>query len=85
MVQVTRVAQAERASADGVDVIVAQGGEPGGYGGSVATMALVPQVVDAVRPIPVVAAGGIFDGRGVAAALVLGAAGVNVATVPGLT
>jgi enoyl-[acyl-carrier protein] reductase II len=43
-------------------------------------MALVPQVVDAVRPLPVVAAGGIYDGRGLAAALVLGAVGVNVGT-----
>jgi nitronate monooxygenase/enoyl-[acyl-carrier protein] reductase II len=80
MQQVTTVAQAEQAAANGVDVIVAQGTEAGGYGGNVATMVLVPQVVDAVRPIPVVAAGGIFDGRGLAAALVLGAAGVNVGT-----
>lgn len=80
MVQVTTVGQAEQAAAHGADVIVAQGGESGGYGGSVATMVLVPQVVDAVRPIPVVAAGSIFDGRGLAAALVLGAAGVNVGT-----
>jgi enoyl-[acyl-carrier protein] reductase II len=80
MVQVTTVAQAEQAAARGADVIVAQGGESGGYGGRVATMVLVPQVVDAVRPIPVVAAGGVFDGRGLAAALVLGAAGVNVGT-----
>lgn len=80
MLQVTTVAQAERGAERGVDVIVAQGGEAGGYGGSVATMALVPQVVDAVRPIPVVAAGGIFDGRGLAAALMLGAVGVNVGT-----
>jgi len=80
MVQATTVAQAEQAATRGADVIVAQGGEAGGYGGSVATMVLVPQVVDAVRPIPVVAAGSIFDGRGLAAALVLGAAGVNVGT-----
>jgi enoyl-[acyl-carrier protein] reductase II len=80
MVQVTTVAQAEQAAARGADVIVAQGGESGGYGGTVATMVLVPQVVDAVHPIPVVAAGGIFDGRGLAATLVLGAAGVNVGT-----
>jgi nitronate monooxygenase/enoyl-[acyl-carrier protein] reductase II len=52
----------------------------GGYCGEVSTMALVPQVVDAVAPIPVVAAGGIFDGRGIAAALMLGAAGVNLGT-----
>jgi enoyl-[acyl-carrier protein] reductase II len=50
------------------------------YGGSVATMVLVPQVVDAVRPIPVVAAGSIFDGPGLAPALVLGAVGANVGT-----
>jgi nitronate monooxygenase/enoyl-[acyl-carrier protein] reductase II len=80
MLQVTTVAQAEQAAVGGVDVIVAQGGEAGGYGGSVATMVLVPQIVDAVRPIPVVAAGSIFDGRGLAAALMLGAVGVNVGT-----
>jgi enoyl-[acyl-carrier protein] reductase II len=80
MLQVTTVAQAEQAAARGVDVIVAQGSEAGGYGGMVATLVLVPQVVDAVRPLPVVAAGGIYDGRGLAAALVLGAVGVNVGT-----
>lgn len=80
MLQVTTVAQAEHAAARGVELIVAQGGESGGYGGSVATMVLVPQVVDAVSSIPVVATGGIFDGRGLAAALLLGAAGVNVGT-----
>jgi enoyl-[acyl-carrier protein] reductase II len=48
-------------------------GESGGFSGAVSTLALVPQVVDAVRPIPVVASGGIADGRGLAAALVLGA------------
>ncbi len=61
-------------------MIIAQGGESGGYCGEVSTMALVPQVVDAVSPIPVVAAGGIFDGRGIAAALMLGAVGVNLGT-----
>jgi nitronate monooxygenase/enoyl-[acyl-carrier protein] reductase II len=80
MVQVTTVNQAEEAAARGADLIVAQGGESGGYGGTVSTMVLVPQVVDAVRPIPVLAAGGIFDGRGLAAALALGAVGVNVGT-----
>jgi enoyl-[acyl-carrier protein] reductase II len=80
MLQVTTVAQAIEAAKRGVDVIIAQGGEAGGYGGNVSTMALIPQVVDAVSPIPVVAAGGIFDGRGIAAALVLGAAGVNLGT-----
>jgi enoyl-[acyl-carrier protein] reductase II len=80
MLQVTTVRQAEQAAARGADLIVAQGSESGGYGGSVATMVLVPQIVDAVRPIPVVAAGSIFDGRGLAAALVLGAVGVNIGT-----
>jgi enoyl-[acyl-carrier protein] reductase II len=80
MQQVTTVGQAEIAAEHGADIIVAQGGEAGGYGGSVSTLALVPQVVDAVRPLPVVAAGGIADGRGLAAALVLGAAGVNLGT-----
>ena len=80
MQQVTTVQQAEVAVDHGADIIVAQGAEAGGYGGSVATLALVPQVVDAVRPVPVLAAGGIADGRGVAAALVLGAAGVNLGT-----
>lgn len=80
MVQVTTVAQALEAAERGADVIIAQGSELGGYGGSVSTMALIPQVVDAVSPIPVVAAGGIFDGRGVAAAFMLGAVGVNIGT-----
>jgi enoyl-[acyl-carrier protein] reductase II len=80
MVQVTTVAQAVQAAERGADVIIAQGGEAGGYGGNVGTMVLVPQVVDAVSPVPVVAAGGIFDGRGFAAALMLGAAGVNLGT-----
>lgn len=60
----------------GVDLIVAQGHEAGGHSGAIASFALIPQVVDAVRPIPVLAAGGIADGRGVAAALALGASGV---------
>jgi nitronate monooxygenase/enoyl-[acyl-carrier protein] reductase II len=80
MQQVTTVDEAVAAAENGADIIVAQGGEAGGYGGSVATLALVPQVVDAVGPTPVVAAGGIADGRGLAAALVLGAAGVNLGT-----
>src|SRR3954470_2123280 len=80
MLQVTTVAQAIQAAERGVDVIIAQGGEAGGYCGEVSTMALVPQVVDAVSPIPVVAAGGIFDGRGIAAALMMGASGVNLGT-----
>ena len=80
MHQVTNVRQAAEAAACGVDIIVAQGGEAGGYGGTVASLPLIPQVVDAVAPLPVVAAGGIFDGRGIAAALMLGAVGVNVGT-----
>jgi nitronate monooxygenase/enoyl-[acyl-carrier protein] reductase II len=80
MLQVTTVTQAKQAAERGVDVIIAQGWEAGGYCGDVSTLALVPQVVDAVSPIPVVAAGGIFDGRGIAAALMLGAAGVNIGT-----
>jgi enoyl-[acyl-carrier protein] reductase II len=80
MQQVHSVEQARRAAAVGVDVIVAQGSEAGGFGGTVSTMALVPQVVDAVSPTAVVAAGGIADGRGVAAALALGAEGVNIGT-----
>ena len=78
MQQVTTVQQAQLAAEHGADIIVAQGGEAGGYGGVVSTLSLVPQVVDAVRPVPVVAAGGIADGRGIAAAMVLGAAGVNL-------
>jgi nitronate monooxygenase/enoyl-[acyl-carrier protein] reductase II len=78
MQQVTTVEQATRAVSHGADIVVAQGSEAGGYGGVVAALALVPQVVDAVHPVPVVAAGGIADGRGLAAALVLGAVGVNL-------
>lgn len=64
----------------GCDVVIAQGTEAGGHTGTIATLALVPQIVDQVAPIPVVAAGGIADGRGVAAALALGAQGVWVGT-----
>ncbi|MSO78268.1 MAG: nitronate monooxygenase [Acidimicrobiia bacterium] len=65
----------------GCDLVVAQGTEAGGHTGLVATMPLVPQIVDAVGDrVPVVAAGGIFDGRGLAAALMLGADGVWVGT-----
>jgi nitronate monooxygenase/enoyl-[acyl-carrier protein] reductase II len=80
MHQVTTVEQARDAAERGVDVIIAQGGESGGFGGSVATMTLVPQVVDAVLPLPVLAAGGMTDGRGLAAALMLGAQGINIGT-----
>ena len=61
---------------DKVDVIVAQGFDAGGHTGDIGTMAVVPQIVDAVKPIPVAAAGGIADGRGLVAALALGAEGV---------
>ena len=80
MQQVHTVDQARRAAERGVDVIIAQGAEAGKFGGTVSTLSLVPQVVDAVSPIPVVAAGGIADGRGLAAALVLGAQGINIGT-----
>jgi len=80
MHQVTTVKQAKQAAERGVDAIVAQGSESGGFGGTVAALALIPQVVDAVRPIPVVAAGGIANGRGLVAALVLGAQGINIGT-----
>ncbi len=80
MLQVPTVGRAREAVALGVDIIVAQGSEAGGFGGSVSTLALVPQVVDVADGIPVVAAGGIADGRGLAAALMLGAQGVNIGT-----
>jgi len=76
---VASVALAKRLERVGVDAIVAEGMESGGHIGEVTTLVLVPQVVDAVR-IPVIAAGGIADGRGVAAALALGAAGVQLGT-----
>jgi enoyl-[acyl-carrier protein] reductase II len=80
--QVHTVAQARRVAELAVDVIIAQGSEAGGQGMSlgVGAMALLPQVVDAVAPIPVLAAGAVADGRGLAAALVLGAQGANVGT-----
>ena len=80
MAQVHTPQQAELAAERGADAIVAQGAEAGGFCGRISTMALVPQVVDAVAPIPVLAAGGIADGRGLAAALALGAAGINIGT-----
>ncbi len=76
-----KVEHARRAVDAGCDLVVAQGTEAGGHTGTVATMPLVPQVVDAVgAEVPVVAAGGIFDGRGLAAALSLGADGVWIGT-----
>ncbi|MCG7211034.1 NAD(P)H-dependent flavin oxidoreductase [Streptomyces arenae] len=70
---------AEKVAAWGADAVIVQGGEGGGHTGEVATSVLLPQVVDAVR-IPVVAAGGFFDGRGLMAALAYGAAGVAMGT-----
>ena len=76
-----KVRHAQAALASGCDFVVAQGTEGGGHTGTVATMALVPQVVDAVGDkIPVVAAGGLFDGRGLAASIALGADGVWMGT-----
>ncbi len=76
-----KVRHAVAAVEAGCDIVVAQGTEAGGHTGQVATMALVPQVVDAVGDrVPVVAAGGIFDGRGLAASLALGADGVWIGT-----
>jgi nitronate monooxygenase len=79
--QVQTLEQAKEAAAAGADVIIAQGRDAGGHSGMTrGTMGLVPAVVDAVGSIPVVAAGGIADGRGLAAALSLGAAGVSMGT-----
>ena len=74
------VPEAVRAAEAGADVIIAQGTEGGGHVGWQGSLALVPMVVDAVAPIPVLAAGGIADGRGLAAALALGADGVLLGT-----
>jgi NAD(P)H-dependent flavin oxidoreductase YrpB (nitropropane dioxygenase family) len=67
---------ARRQVAAGVDLIVAQGGEAGGHTGEISTMVLVPEVVDTVAPVPVLAAGGIATGRQMAASMALGASGV---------
>lgn len=76
-----KVRHAIAAVAAGCDLVIAQGTEAGGHTGTVATMALVPQIVDVVEgKVPVVAAGGLFDGRGLAAALTLGADGIWVGT-----
>lgn len=75
----TSVTQAQRYRAEGADIVVAQGAEAGGHVGRVGTFALLPQMIDSV-PLPVLAAGGISDGRGLAASLAFGAAGVWVGT-----
>ncbi len=80
MHMVPTVADAVQAAAAGADVIVAQGTDGGGHIGLIGTVAIVPQVVKAVSPIPVLAAGGISDGRGLAAMLALGADGVLLGT-----
>ncbi len=76
---VPSVALAKRMQSVGADALIAEGTEAGGHIGELTTMCLVPQVVDAVE-IPVIAAGGIADGRGLAAALALGAEGVQMGT-----
>jgi enoyl-[acyl-carrier protein] reductase II len=73
---VGNVRNALKVDDSGVDIVCAQGTEAGGHTGRVAAMALVPAIADAVKPKPVLAAGGICDGRGLAAALCLGASGV---------
>lgn len=78
--QVQSVEMAKAAAGEGADFIVAQGTEAGGHGAARATLPLVPAVVDAVGGVPVLAAGGIADGRGLAAALMLGAVGVVCGT-----
>jgi enoyl-[acyl-carrier protein] reductase II len=74
-----KVSHAVRAVDAGCDIVVAQGTEAGGHTGTIATLPLVPMIVDAVK-VPVVAAGGIFDGRGLVAALALGAQGIWMGT-----
>jgi nitronate monooxygenase len=80
IIQVTDLDEARQALDLGADVIVAQGSEAGGHGGRRATLPFVPAVVDQVGPVPVLAAGGIADGRGLAAALMLGASGALIGT-----
>ncbi len=80
MFQAGEVADLKRAAEAGADVIVVQGTEGGGHVGWMATLPLLPMAVDAVAPVPVLAAGGIADGRGLAAALALGGEGVLLGT-----
>jgi enoyl-[acyl-carrier protein] reductase II len=76
---VASVALAKRLTRYNIDALIAEGMESGGHVGELSTMGLVPQIAEAVN-VPVIAAGGIFDGRGLAAALMLGAAGVQMGT-----
>lgn len=76
---VPSVSMAKLVTRAGADAVIAEGGEAGGHIGELTTMALVPQICDAT-PLPVIAAGGIADGRGMAAALMLGACGVQLGT-----
>ena len=78
--QVQTLRDAREAAAQGAQIVVAQGTEAGGHGADRATLPLVPAVADAVAPVPVAAAGGIADGRGLAAALVLGAEAALIGT-----
>ncbi len=71
---------ARRMAQSGIDLLVAQGHEGGGHTGRIGTMALLPQAIDAAAPVPVLAAGGIGDGRGLASALAMGCVGVWVGT-----
>jgi len=77
---VPAVALAKKMEQEGVDAVIAEGTESGGHVGELTTMALVPQVIDAVK-IPVIAAGGIADGRGLVSALALGAQGIQMGTI----
>ncbi|MBO9652653.1 MAG: nitronate monooxygenase [Variovorax sp.] len=79
--QVQTIDMAREAASVGADILVAQGTEAGGHGATRSTLTLVPELIDAIGPdVPVVAAGGIADGRGLAAALMLGASGVLMGT-----
>jgi NAD(P)H-dependent flavin oxidoreductase YrpB (nitropropane dioxygenase family) len=78
--QVNTPEEAGQVAADGADVIVAQGSEGGGHVGGMSTLPLVPQVIDVINAVPVLAAGGIADGRGLAAVLMLGAQGALIGT-----
>jgi len=78
--RVENAAEAVRAVSAGADVLIAQGSDAGGHTGSVPSLALIPCVVDVARSVPVLAAGGVADGRGLVAALALGAAGVVIGT-----